>query len=144
MKYHHYHTQGGTMKLIIMIPFMLLTSTLMRDCLEDQPVTGADNVQVISYVEFQITEKTATTYQLTVRGTIKNTGTKKISPPWYIEGDFYKDESYAFKLGGESEQINFALYSGETTAWELVFSSSSYDEGQFPHFGIKNLRAYYK
>jgi len=132
------------MKLVIIIPLMLLTSGMLRDCLEDQPVTGADDVQVIGYVEFQITERTATTSRLTAKGIIKNTGTKKISPPWYIEGDFYKDDTYAFKLGGESQQINYALYAGETTAWELTFSSSSYDEGQFPHFGMKNLRAYYK
>jgi len=107
-------------------------------------VTGSDDVDEIKNVEFNILEKQSSQYTLTVKGTIKNNGTFKITPTWYVEGDFYSDNTYVLKLGGSSRQFNYSLDRGETTQWTLSFSSQEYNESDYPNFGIKNLRAYYK
>ena len=84
------------------------------------------------------------TSSLTARGTIKNTGNSKKNPAWYVEGDFYSNSTQSFKLGGDNTYFNYSLGAGETTGWELMFSSTNYDESQYPNFSVSNLRAYYE
>ncbi len=106
-------------------------------------ITGSDDVAVIKTVEFTITEKTNMGTALFVKGTVKNTGKKNITPVWYVEADFYTDDSYSFKLGGDNNRLNYSLAKGESTSFQLKFSSSKYDESQYQNFAVKNLRAYY-
>ena len=125
----------------------LLFSALLllnSDGCGDSTLVRSDNVQVIKGVSFSITERIVTTSGLVAKGIVKNTGKGKISPPWYVEGDFYADDSYALKLGGDNFSINFALYKGESTAFELRFSSGMYNEADYPNFAVRNLRAYYE
>lgn len=104
-------------------------------------LTGSDEVEVISSVSITVTEKTANTLSLVATGTITNNGSN-ITPPWFLEGDFYSDNSFSFKLGGVSERIDFALGNSESTKWELAFESDKYAESEYPDFAVKNLRAY--
>lgn len=110
----------------------------------NSPVTGSDDVQEISNVEFATGEKTVTATSLTIKGKVKNTGSSKISPVWYIEGDFYADGNFDLKLGGDNQQFTFSLESDESAAWTLTFSSTQFSEADYPDFAVKNFRAYYK
>ena len=76
------------------------------------------------------------------RGIVRNQGGETIRPPWYVEGSFYSDDTRTFKLGGDNTSFNFSLQPGESTGWELEFSSSLYEEEQFPAFTVGNLRAF--
>jgi len=131
------------MKIYILYSIISSILLYMSGCGESS-VTGSDDVSIIKNTEFSIIEKTPGTNTLTVTGTVKNTGKSKITPIWYIEGDFYSDNTYTFKLGGDSYQFNYSLAKGETTQWTLNFSSSQYNESDYPDFSVKNLRAYYK
>jgi len=112
-------------------------------CIEEStPVTGSQNVDVYTKTSFEVTERTASSNALTARGTIKNNSNETFYAPWYIEGDFYTDQTYSFKLGGDNFKMNYSLAPGESTGWELVFSSSLYNESEYSDFGVKNLRAF--
>ncbi len=106
-------------------------------------LTGSDDVMVIKNVEFTITEKINRGNELFIKGFVKNNNRSTIRPPWYVEGDFYSDNTYTFKLGGENNRINYSLAKNESTAFELRFSSAKYDELQYPDFAVKNFRAFY-
>ena len=83
-----------------------------------------------------------TSTTLTVRGSVINTGTTKVSSPWYIEGMFYSDTNFTTILGGANQTINVPLESGVNYNWTLSFSSSDILESEFPNFGFRNLRGY--
>ncbi len=110
----------------------------------DSSITGSDDVIVIKNVEFTIIEKINRGSELFVKGFVKNKANKTIRPPWYVEGDFYSDDTYSFKLGGDNNALNYSLAKNESTTFELQFSSSKYDESQYPDFAVKNFRAFYE
>ncbi len=110
----------------------------------DSSITGSDDVIVIKNVEFTIIEKINRGSELFVKGFVKNKASKTIRPPWYVEGDFYSDDTYSFKLGGDNNALNYSLAKNESTTFELQFSSSKYDESQYPDFAVKNFRAFYE
>lgn len=122
--------------------FCLLLMVFLFSC-ENPVVTGAKDVHVIGHMTFQITSKTFTSNKLTVIGTVKNDGSSIAYPVWYVEGDFYADDTYEFKLGGDNCTMNYQLAPGETTSWKLEFSSDLYVESDYPNFAVKNQRAFY-
>jgi hypothetical protein len=132
--------KGENMNRILKIGFCVGLFASCFGC-EAGNVTGSDEVDVISNVAITVTETTASSSKLIAKGTITNNGSN-IIPPWFVEGDFYSDSSFTFKLGGDSERINFALGNGESTGWELEFSSDRYVESEYPDFAVRNLRAY--
>ena len=104
---------------------------------------GSDDVNELTNLEFTIDdEREVTTISLTVRGSVINTGTTKVSSPWYIEGMFYSDTNFTTILGGASQTINVPLESGVNYNWTLSFSSSDILESEFEFFGFRNLRGY--
>ena len=104
---------------------------------------GSDDVNELTNLEFTIDdEKEVTTTALIVKGTVINTGTTKVSSPWYIEGMFYSDNNFTTILGGASQTINVPLESGVNYNWTLSFSSSDILESEYEFFGFRNLRAY--
>ena len=112
-------------------------------CYESNNITGSDDVDEYSGAEFTITEKVVSSSRLTAKGTVKNTSDETYYGKWYVEGDFYADGTYAFKLGGDNYLITYSLAPNESTGWELVFQSSLYEESDYPDFAVKNLRAYH-
>jgi hypothetical protein len=129
------------MKIHLKTFFLIVLATINISC-DKTDLVGLDDVDVINNVNISITELTANIASLIAKGVITNNGNNNITPPWYIEGDFYSNDTYTFKLGGENTRINFALGPDESTGWELTFISSQYNESDYPDFAVKNLRAY--
>ena len=104
---------------------------------------GSDDVNELTNLEFTIDdEKEVTTTALIVKGSVINTGTTKVSSPWYIEGMFYSDNNFTTILGGASQTISVPLESGVSFNWTLSFSSSDIIESEYQTFGFRNLRGY--
>lgn len=108
-------------------------------CVEE-PLTGSADAVVLTGSSFTVAERVADGTQLTVRGTVKNNGSKMWSPVWIVEGEFYADSTYALKLGGSIKRFNFSLEKGAATSWELRFTSNDFDVSDYPKFAVKNLR----
>ncbi|MFH1213126.1 MAG: hypothetical protein V1681_03500 [Candidatus Neomarinimicrobiota bacterium] len=125
---------------LLMIAFIILGIACEGDGLV---TTGSKDVIVINHMTFAVTSTSFTSSKLTVLGTVTNGGTSTIYPDWYVEGDFYADSTFALKLGGDNYKMTFTLAPGESATWKLEFSSDLYLESDYPHFGIKNLRAFY-
>ena len=104
---------------------------------------GSDDVNELTNLEFTIDdEKEVTTTALIVKGSVINTGTTKVSSPWYIEGMFYSDNNFTTILGGASQTVNIPLESGVSYNWTLSFNSSDIIESEYQNFGFRNLRGY--
>ena len=98
---------------------------------------GSDDVNELTNLEFTIDdEKEVTSTARIVKGSVINTGTTKVSAPWYIEGMFYSDTNFTTILGGASQTINVPLESGVNYNWTLSFSSSDILESEYPNFGF--------
>jgi len=103
---------------------------------------GSDDVLEITHVEFSVDSTYVLTSKFMIKGTVKNTGSSSIQPPWYIEASFYKDDTYSHIFGGSSTMKNFALNSGVSTDWSLSYSSGAIVESDYQDFGVKDLRVY--
>lgn len=130
--------------LIISVLFFLLVTG--SSCDEEGGSTVVGNTQGntnINHVSFTVTELEVTSSSLTAKGTVKNTGSKTITSPWYIEAQFYTDSTYSIKLGGNRTQIGVPLESGLQTIWTITFSDPDIAEGDYPNFRVSSFRAYY-
>ena len=122
-------------KILVMISILLLISC--------NNTIGSDDVNELTNLEFTIyDEKEVTSTALIVKGSVINTGTTKVSSPWYIEGMFYSDTTFTTILGGASQKIIVPLESGVNYNWTLSFSSSDILESEHEFFGFRNLRGY--
>jgi len=122
-------------KILVILSIFLLISC--------NNTIGSDDVNELTNLEFTIDdEKEVTTTALIVKGSVINTGTTKVSSPWYIEGMFYSDNNFTTILGGASQTVNVPLESGVSYDWTLSFSSS--DASEYQTFGFRNLRGYIK
>lgn len=126
--------------VLFVATFFLLNSS---GCGENS-VTGSADVRLIKNIEFTITDKINRGNELYVKGIVKNKNKSTVRPLWYVEGDFYSDNSFTLKLGGDNTSINYSLAKNETTIFELRFSSSKYNESDYPNFAVKNLRAFHE
>ena len=122
-------------KFLVIISILLLISC--------NNTIGSDDVNELTNLEFTIDdEKEVTSTALIVKGSVINTGTTKISSPWYIEGMFYSDTNFTTILGGANQIINVPLESGVNYNWSLSFSSNDIIESEYQYFGFRNLRGY--
>ena len=122
-------------KILVILSIFLLISC--------NNTIGSDDVNELTNLEFTIDdEREVTTTSLIVKGSVINTGTTKVSSPWYIEGMFYSDINFTTILGGASERINVPLEPGVAYNWTLSFSSTDILESDYPTFGFRNLRGY--
>ena len=120
-------------KILVILSIFLLISC--------NNTIGSDDVNELTNLEFTIDdENEVTTTALIVKGSVINTGTTKVSSPWYIEGMFYSDTNFTTILGGASQTINVPLEFGVSYNWTLSFSSS--DASEYQAFGFRNLRGY--
>ena len=74
---------------------------------------------------------------------VKNTGSNTITAHWFVEGQFYSDNTYTLLLGGDVTTINLPLNPGVETLWNLELSDPDIAEGNYPNFAVKDLVAYY-
>ena len=107
-------------------------------------ITGSENVDVIEHVNFSNIEKSLTENSLIVAGVLTNSSTSiTISPPWFIECQFYYQNSgNTFLIGGENTTINNSLSPGVSVEWSLSYNVDN--PGQYENFTINDLRAYKK
>ena len=105
-------------------------------------ITGSENVDVIEHVNFSNIEKSLTENSLVVDGVLTNSSTSiTISPPWFIECQFYYQNSgNTFLIGGENTTINNSLSPGVSVEWSLSYNVDN--PGQYENFTINDLRAY--
>jgi hypothetical protein len=136
--------EGGMKRLIIariIAFFAALALAGLTACVQEEPITGSAEANVFSGAVFTITEKTLSGgTRMTARGTVKNTGKVGWSPIWIVEGQFYADSTFTYKLGGANKSFSYSLAKGETTAWELHFTSDAFDLSDYPNFAVRNLR----
>jgi hypothetical protein len=126
---------------ILGLALSLSAALLLTACTEEDPITGSVDADVLTGSVFTITERFISGgTQMTARGTIKNAGKNTWSPVWKVEGDFYTDSTFTFKLGGAAKSYSFSLAKNETTAWELKFTSNQFTLSDYPNFAVKNLR----
>lgn len=132
------------MKKIFFAAFAVLITFVA--CQQTDTTVGSSSDTQINSLTFTID----TTYvdsagdRLVARGMVKNNGNSIVTSPWYVEGQFYTENSYTTKLGGNFTQIGVPLSSGQQTFWTIYFSSSNVDVMKYPDFRIKDLRGIYK
>jgi hypothetical protein len=93
---------------------------------------------------FQVDTTYVSGSSLVAKGRVTNSGYSAVSPPWYVEAQFYTDASYSTKLGGNYTSISVPLSPGQATFWTISFSSQNVDVRSYPGFKVKDLRAIYK
>ena len=132
-------------KKVILAIIMAFSAILFSVSCDNDNVVGSDEgVIQINDVVFTVTDRTVSSNKLTATGTVKNTGSSKISPLWYIDGEFYADSNKTLILGGDVRSMNIPLNAGVETIWTLELSDPDIAEGNYPDFVVANLRAYYK
>ena len=127
----------------LLILLIVIALTFLGSSCEQDPVIGPDPGKDPIRVTFTITSQLATSTKLSVSGKVKNTGSSTITAYWYIEGQFYADNTYTLLLGGDVTTINLPLKPGVETHWNLELSDPDIAEGNYPNFAVKDLVAYY-
>ena len=116
---------------------------LFFSCEETGGITGSENVSEISNVSFSNITTSITENSLVASGVIRNDSqTLNISPPWYIECQFYytDDSGNTFLIGGESIKINNSLSPSISLEWSLEHQTNNPEN--YDNFTINDLRAY--
>ncbi|SVD46183.1 uncharacterized protein METZ01_LOCUS399037 [marine metagenome] len=123
--------------------FQLIVLFCLFSCEDSGAITGSENVTEIENVSFSSVVTSITENGLVADGVIKNDSqTLSISPPWYIECQFYYDDNSGntFLIGGESITINSSLSPGISLEWMLEYLTENPENYQ--NFIINDLRAY--
>jgi|TARA_B100000959_G_scaffold44572_1_gene45034 hypothetical protein len=116
---------------------------LFLSCEETGGITGSENVSEISNVSFSNIVTSITESNLVANGIIKNDSqTLTISPPWYIECQFYYNDNSGntFLIGGENIKINNSLSPNVSLEWTLEHQTNNPEN--YNNFTINDLRAY--
>ena len=120
---------------------LFFAALLLSACVEQDPLTGSTTATVLAGPVFTVTERTlGGGTQMIVRGTVKNNGKTVWSPIWLVEGQFYADSTFTYKLGGSTQAFTYSLAKGEATSFELRFNSTTLDLSDYPKFAVRNLR----
>ncbi len=127
----------------LLIILTIIAITFLGSSCEQDPVIGPDPGKDPIRVSFTITSQLVTSTKLSVSGKVKNTGSSTITAYWYIEGQFYADNTYTLLLGGDVTTINLPLNPGVETLWNLELSDPDIAEGNYPNFALKELVAFY-
>ena len=127
----------------LLITLIVIALTFLGSSCEQDPVIGPDPGKDPIRVTFTITSQLVTSTRLSVSGKVKNTGSSTITAYWYIEGQFYADNTYTLLLGGDVTTINLPLNPGVETLWNLELSDPDIAEGNYPNFAVNDLVAYY-
>ena len=127
--------------LLFIIPFFFTSCENTTDA-----TVGSSSDTEIQHLAFVVdtTYLDGSNARLVVRGTVSNIGTNTVTSPWYVEAQFYTDDSQVTKLGGNYTQIGVPLEAGKQTFYTIYFSSSNVDVRQYPNFAVDNIRGIYK
>ena len=130
------------MKLFLRLLFIIL----LFSC-NDSNLIGEDQDDIIDDVEIIVTDRTSSSTELIALGNITNKGAETITPPWYLEGKFYADNTLSSVIGGDNVRQIISLAPEESMDWNLSISSSdltnsSADISDYPFFTVGSLRAY--
>jgi hypothetical protein len=117
--------------------------TFLGSSCEEDPIIGPDPGKEPIRVTFTVTSQLVTSTRLSVSGKVKNIGSNTITAHWFVEGQFYSDNTYTLLLGGDVTTINLPLNPGVETLWNLELSDPDIAEGNYPNFAITDLVAYY-
>lgn len=126
-------------KLCVILIFSIMIILISCD---DNTITGSDDVHEYTNAEFVVSNTYIEDGKLIATGIVSNNGNENFTSPWYIEADFYKDEEFKRKLGGNNCIIRFVLEPDTETIWKIIFSSENIEESSYPDFAIKNIRAF--
>tara|TARA_Y100001970_G_scaffold249447_1_gene319933 strand:+ start:361 stop:759 length:399 start_codon:yes stop_codon:yes gene_type:complete len=129
------------LRLIKHIPIII--AWLSFSCEDTDGITGSENVSEISFVTFSNITNSITENSLVANGIIRNNSEAlNISPPWYIECQFYyaDDSGNTFLIGGESIRINNSLSPNISLEWSLEYDINNPEN--YDNFTINDLRAY--
>ena len=129
------------LRLIKHIPIII--AWLSFSCEDTDGITGSENVTEISFVTFSNITNSITENSLVANGIIRNNSEAlNISPPWYIECQFYyaDDSGNTFLIGGESIRINNSLSPNISLEWSLEYDIDNPEN--YDNFTINDLRAY--
>lgn len=134
------------MKHFSMAVIIGLMSFLILSCEESEPVVGSNQDTKIPNLSFNVdtTYIEYSTNRLFAKGTVLNTGNSSVNSPWYVEAQFFTDQTYKTKLGGSYTQIGVPLGKGQSTFWTISYSSSNVDVKNYPNFAVSELRGIYK
>tara|TARA_X000001036_G_scaffold165456_1_gene156927 strand:- start:726 stop:1142 length:417 start_codon:yes stop_codon:yes gene_type:complete len=116
---------------------------LFISCEDTSGIIGSENVTEISNVSFSNISTSVTESSLIANGIIRNDSQSlSISPPWYIESQFYytDDSGNIFLIGGESIKINNALSPNISMEWSLEYETNNPEN--YENFTLNDLRAY--
>ena len=122
---------------------LFLTFYLIIFSCEDTNLTGSENVSEIENVTFSNLSTSISNNTLIASGTITNNNQSlSISPPWYIECQYYYENTSGniFLIGGESTLISNALPAGVSLVWTLEHQVDNPDN--YSNFTVNDLRAY--
>ena len=130
------------MKLFLRLLFIIL----LFSC-NDRNLIGDDQDDIIDDVEIIVTDRSASSTELIALGNITNNGAETITPPWYLEGKFYADNTLSSVIGGDNDKKIISLAPEKSMDWTLRISSSdltnsSADISDYPFFTVGSLRAY--
>ena len=129
------------LRLIKHIPIII--AWLSFSCEDTDGITGSENVSEISFVTFSNITNSITENSLVANGIIRNNSEAlNISPPWYIECQFYyaDDSGNTFLIGGESIRINNSLSPNISLEWSLEYDINNPEN--YDNFTINDLRTY--
>jgi len=129
------------LRLIKHIPIII--AWLSFSCEDTDGITGSENVSEISFVTFSNITNSITENSLVANGIVRNNSEAlNISPPWYIECQFYyaDDSGNTFLIGGESIRINNSLSPNISLEWSLEYDIDNPEN--YDNFTINDLRAY--
>ena len=129
------------LRLIKHIPIII--AWLSFSCEDTDGITGSENVTEISFVTFSNITNSITENSLVANGIIRNNSEAlNISPPWYIECQFYYADASGntFLIGGESIRINNSLSPNISLEWSLEYDINNPEN--YDNFTINDLRAY--
>lgn len=127
----------------LLIILIIAALTFLGSSCEEDPIIGPDPGKDPISVSFTVTSQQVTSTKLSVSGKVKNTGSSTITAHWFVEGQFYSDNTYTLLLGGDVTTINLPLNPGVETLWNLELSDPDIAEGNYPNFAVKDLVAYY-
>ena len=122
---------------------LIISIFLFISCEDTSGIIGSENVTEISNVSFSNISTSVTENSLIANGIIRNDSQSlSISPPWYIESQFYytDDSGNIFLIGGESIKINNALSPNISMEWSLEYETNNPEN--YENFTLNDLRAY--
>ncbi|GAB5408655.1 MAG: hypothetical protein BalsKO_10200 [Balneolaceae bacterium] len=125
----------------LFLSLFLVASFILINC-ESEPVTGSEEVLEIENVQFVVDSTYTFGNDFKAEGTITNIGNSSITPIWYLEASFFRDQNQTFKMGGDNTSYSFSLGSGQSTGWQITFRNNQYPASENPDFSVGEIRVY--